>query len=691
MITDLKKFQSQRITTLSAVPFTPLLTLSNRGEKLTNPRFSPDGKRIAFTRSDPHDHTKVVVTDNNGSTVLAEFRRNYSDSSLCWSPDGGKLFFTQAEINNGFNVYQDIYSYDISRDSITRLTQGQRLGDVDLSPDGSTFAAVASTRGSQNLALLKNNSLLEDRRVVTDYTRQRVASPRWSPDASQISYTLTDNAGQSSLHLYEVATGKDRTLFTVSHSSAYPIWSRDGSFLIYVSDETGIFNLYAYNLKEGKKYQVSHLLGGALQPDISPNGTAIIFSSYDSRGFSIVQMTFDQGKLSDERGPSLQAARVKSTPTPTGGANAEVTSGLTTQVNSTPYSSLPTLLPHFWLPRISADGSNEPVVGLFTAGTDVLGYNSYSLSADYGNGRKRGYFDFNYQNDYFYPTLFLQAYAAPLLYADLKQRGDYYELNQGVSVGATLPLNFLESRYSISVGYQLRDQSALSALDNRGSFNGVSVFEGRKDNLFAGITFDNVLRYPYSVSSEEGRRVSLQYRRADKGIGSDLNISEYSAGYQEFLRLPGAALKHHILYIRLAGALSDGDLKYAQRAFQLGGIPSDLNPYLRGYPERSLTGNNIAIGTLEYRAPIFSLMRGPGTIPVFAEKIHGAVFIDAGEAWDGIKAFSGSKVKVGAGVEARMDVTLGYWLKATPALGIAHGFGAGGENLVAYMTVYVDL
>lgn len=53
-------------------------------------------------------------------------------------------------------------------------------------------------------------------------------------------------------------------------------------------------------------------------------------------------------------------------------------------------------------------------------------------------------------------------------------------------------------------------------------------------------------------------------------------------------------------------------------------------------------------------------------------------------------SFRGGNVKVGAGVEARMDVTLGYWLKVTPAVGIAHGFSPGGENQV-YLTVYVDL
>jgi hypothetical protein len=693
MITALKRDESQRIAILSAVPFTRMSTVSNRGEILTNPRFSPDGSRISFTRRDPHDHATTVVTDRSGSKVLAEFRRRVSDGSSCWSPDGRSLYFTQAEINSGFNVYQDLYVYDVAHNSISRLTHGQRLGDADLSSDGRRFAAVVSRRGSQNLALfeLQTPGVETAPRLVTDYALQRVSSPRWSPDASTISYAVTDNDGRTAFHLYEVATGGDRTLFTVNHTAAYPVWSRDGSYLIYVSDETGVFNLFAYDLREGKSYQVSHLLGGALQPDLSPDGRSIIFSRYDSHGFSIAKMPLDRNKWATERWPSLATVRQVTAPISTGSGGGDIAGEGGAKGTASPYSPLRTLLPHFWLPRISGDGSGKTVLGLFTAGVDVLGYNSYALTADYSPGRTRGYFDFIYQNDYFYPTLFLKAYAAPLLYANLLERGDYYELNQGVTVGATVPITSLESSYRISAGYQLQDQKALSSLDSSGRFNGVSVFQGRQDNLFTSLSFDNVLRYPYSISSEEGRRISLQYRRYDRRLGSDLELSKYSAQYQEFLRLPTADQKHRVLYFRLAGALADGATGFSQQAFQIGGIPSDLNPYpLRGYPERSLTGKYIATGTLEYRAPLFFPMHGPGTAPFFAEKVHSALFVDAGEVWDNRAAFSGSNVKVGAGVELRMDVSLGYWLKVTPAIGIAHGFSQGGENQV-YLTVYVDL
>lgn len=719
MLYALKREQSAKIAVLSRAPFTQLTPISSQGENLTHPRFSPDGTRIAFTREDPNDHTTVFITDRTGKKPVAQFRRRYSDGSIAWSPDGSRLFFTQAEINRGYDTYQDLYVYRLSDDSVTRLTYQQRISDVDLSPDGKLFAAIVTSRGSQQLALLDASQQGKSAhpRLLTDYRLQRVSSPHWSPDGKSVCYAVRDNAGQSTIRVHDAGTGEDRALFSASNTLEYPVWSRDGSSIYYISDETGVFNLFAYDLREAKSYQVTHLLTGAWQPDPSPDGSTIALATYTSQGFHIAEVKLDRSMWSATRGPSLPLLRdlpaqkqaQDGTPVPgtTGADGARISSAGNGQAappasaaSATPagtapkvtsYSALHTLYPHFWLPRLSDDGSNKTVVGAFTAGTDVLSYHTYTLAADYSSGRKRGYFDLVYDNDYFYPTLSLLAHIQPFLYSNLEDRGDYWELNQGVTLQASVPVNFLERRFKFKAGYQFLDQKALSELGAASTFNGVPVFEGRRDNVFAGFTFDDLLKYPYSISPEEGRDITLTYRRFARVLGSDQDLTEYSADYHEYLRLPGEALKHHVLYLRLSGALAYGDLQYGQQPFQIGGTPSDLNPYsLRGYPDRFSTGKYVATGTLEYRAPFFDPMRGPGTLPLFLEKVHGAFFVDGGQVWS--DRFSGDTngFKVGAGFEARADITLGYWAKITPALGFAHGFNRGGENQI-YFTVYSNL
>ena len=690
MIASLKKEQAARVETLSGKPFTPLTAFYDAGENLTNPRFSPDGSRVAFTRRDPHEHASLVVTDASGKEVVAQIRRQYSDGSISWSPDGKTVYFTQAEVESGFNVFQDLYACDLESGKVRRLTKGERVGGVQAAPDGKRFAAVVSARGSQNLAIMESAAPGEELkpRPVTAYSMQRVSAPRFSPDGGRISYVLTDNAGTSTIRIHTVASGADEPLLSASHTLAYPAFSPDGSTIYYISDETGVFNLFAFDLAERKSYQASHLLNGALQPEPSPDGKTMLLAGYSSRGFKIAQMQLDKTAWSAARGPSLPLTRAVAS----GLQEETAASDLPATAASAPYRALDTVLPRFWLPRIYDDGSDQAVVGAFTAGADALGYNSYALSATYSEGRRRGYFSLLYLNDYFYPTLSLRAHAEPFLYSNLYQRGyDYYELNKKVAVEASFPINFLESNYSIRGGYEVSDQEALSTLSGNGTLNGVPIFQGRRDNLFAGISYDSALKYPYSISSEEGRRVSFLYRHFSRDIGSDQNLSEYSATFQQYLRLSRKLLPHHVLYLRASGALADGDLQYGQQAFQLGGAPSEYNQYpLRGYPVRSMTGKYIATGTAEYRMPLSYPLKGRGTLPFFLEKTHGALFADAGQVWDGETTFHGDNTKVGAGIELRADLTLGYWAKVTPAIGFAHGFNRGGENQL-YFTLYLGL
>ena len=45
----------------------------------------------------------------------------------------------------------------------------------------------------------------------------------------------------------------------------------------------------------------------------------------------------------------------------------------------------------------------------------------------------------------------------------------------------------------------------------------------------------------------------------------------------------------------------------------------------------------------------------------------------------------------GAGLEIRLDLVLGYWLKVTPAIGYAHGFDRTFGTDQIYFNIYSNL
>jgi dipeptidyl aminopeptidase/acylaminoacyl peptidase len=604
-----------------------------------------------------------------------------SDHNISWSPDSKKLYFTQADLRDGFNLYQDIYSYDLEDDSVERITKNLRAKDIDVSPDGKYIVFVKVETLRQNIAILslKQGGAVE---TITDLKDCTLSGLRWSPDNSFIVFSKRDNTGQTSIELLNVKTKTVETLFIDKHNNIYPTWSPDGKYIIFTSDGTGVYNLFAYSLADNRVFQVTHVLGGAFHADISVSGDKIFFSGYHSKGFYIAEMPYDPSRWSTNYSPAIR-------PVWGNEDKGQVKESLERKdpvkvSEKRDYSALPTLLPGFWLPTLTSDHDGA-VFGAFTAGQDVLGYHTYILQAGYGVSNQ-AYYDASYIYDRWYPSFYLRGYSLPGFYSEFfNNEYDYYERQSGMMAGIKIPLNYLESKFSLIAGYHLEKVEHLTQIRGR-KVNGLGVYEGRRDNVFAGIEYRNALKYPYSISREEGRDITLLYKDYSKSLGSGLTQREYSANYKEFIGLG----KHHVIYLNLKGATSDGDL-IAQQAYQLGGIPSATNDYyLRGFSSKFKTGRSVVTGTLEYRFPAYYIFKGWSTKPFFMDRLHCAVFTDAGNVWGYKKRFHWEDFDVGIGTEVRLDMVLGYKISITPAIGIAHGITGDGETQV-YFNIYVDL
>jgi len=115
-------------------------------------------------------------------------------------------------------------------------------------------------------------------------------------------------------------------------------------------------------------------------------------------------------------------------------------------------------------------------------------------------------------------------------------------------------------------------------------------------------------------------------------------------------------------------------LRKRRQSFQLGGedqtplVPSQL----RGCPPRLEAGKCIATGALAYLAPIWYILRAGNTKPFSWNRLHGAAFADAYAVWTDEQGFSLNRLKVGVGLEDRFNMTLCYWLKIVPAIGLSY-------------------
>jgi TolB protein len=167
-----------------------------------DPSWAPDGMQIAFERSGD-----IYVMTRDGSAVRAVTTGVEADTEPSWSPDGLRIAFARETAE-----YKDIWSVATDRTDLQRLTEVHR---------GLDRCAVVLA-----------------------------SSPEWSPDGSEIAYSLLDGGNLScGLHgawesIHAVSTdGAGRTrLITdggrsdpTSGEGAYkPAWSPDGSQLAFL-------------------------------------------------------------------------------------------------------------------------------------------------------------------------------------------------------------------------------------------------------------------------------------------------------------------------------------------------------------------------------------------------------------------------------------------------------------------------
>ena len=636
------------------------------------PSISPDGKQIAYFVRNADEHPAIHLMNIDGSADHKLIDNvNSSSPDIAWREDGKSFYYTKIEVVRNTNLYNDIYYYDLERRKEIRLTKYLRVRDPAPSPDDSKLVFVTNRLGKTRLAtmpLLPEVKIVHEQDIswLNEESEYQFETPRFSPDGQKIVVGVRQPDGYKDIWILDSQGNKLEELMHDRAIDNGAVWSADGRSIYFSSDRSGIFNLYVYDLDHKQISQVSNVLGGAFMPTLTPDGSAIVFVNYSSRGFDIHVMN-NQPAIS-------KAAAPYQDPYPVMKYDAQPVNAVQSR-----YNPLPTLYPHLWLPNFGHSAYSGTLAGLFTFGFDAVQRHSYTLSALYGPSKHRTWYDFNYLYEGWFPSLQIRAQDIDMTYAHLlsQQAGfmaqdDYVERSRMLDASLTFPLLELDQQHSLALGYRRKSVSRLTPMPPWSGYDGAIPAQGRLVSGRVEYLFNDAKKYGYSISPENGRNIELGYEQLDKKIGSDFNLKKYSVDWHEYIDFP---FEHHVLLLRGYAGKSTGDL-IAQRAFQLGGVgPADMainvndtHVYLRGYPVNQYRGQKVGLATVEYRFPIKNIEWGVGNTPFFFKRVHGAVFAEAGNAWDA--AFNRKDLKRSVGAEASLDMTLSYFLPITVRLGL---------------------
>ncbi len=654
--------------------------LTDSGETNTLPRFSAGGREIWWYRSDgwsrgqyraiapgqdAADSRQVAVIDGGGTfTPLRDGSGMVIDRGMTWRT---------------YYDFGDLYRYDFAGEKLTRLTEGARAGDPDVSPDGRWLAFEINGRSRRRIAVMDFRPGAAIEIVWQGPGRYDQAySPRISPDGKKIAFSAWTEGGYHDLYVYDRDSKTTARLTEDRAIDTFPVWSPDGRWIYFTSDRSGIYNIYALSTDGATLKQVTNVLGGTFTMDVSPDGKTIVYQGFDDDGYEMYELAVDEAKwlepepYADDR-PDPVAVRDGEVPV----------------TDPRPYRPLETLLPltYTFQQTIDSFGSAFSVV---TGGGDVVGWHGWSLGVTYGFTRGDIGMGGSYAYARFWPVLrasFGRSVGRPggLIIDGRSQR--YTEESWGATGSIGLPLLRRPGVSSdISVAYDidwLRNVDGELPEDPN-----MSVPRAPETGVIAGLalrwTLSNARRFVYTLGPSEGRALSAGIRYNHPVLGSDFEGLQLEYRWQEYWTL----WWKHIVSFRLSGGIEQTDRR-RDGAYFLGGlgqqdIPSAIlnstrvgTSVLHGYQGVQLRGRQFHLLGMEYRIPVWEIERGVATIPIYVRRLHLAALFDAGMAADD---FSTDAIKYAVGGSIRLDVIFGYYASGAFDLGFARGLSQGGSN-----------
>lgn len=187
--------------------------------------------------------------------------------------------------------YSVIMRRDLEGGDARALTRRSRFFGPAISPDGKRVAAVGfDIHRVSSVAVIDGQTGAEVYRV-SDPEKRFISEVEWTRNGEAIIAIVQDESGKSIVE-FDLANYAWSEILPPTEENVWAM-ADAGDHLFFVSDLSGIDNIYALDRQSGRRYQVTSRPLGAYFPAVSPDGTRLAYSDYTADGFDIVEATLE--------------------------------------------------------------------------------------------------------------------------------------------------------------------------------------------------------------------------------------------------------------------------------------------------------------------------------------------------------------------------------------------------------------
>lgn len=284
---------------------------------------SPDNRLIAYTSSELNEEdgkpwtrtTQIWVVPAAGGQAIQYTRGEESSTHPRWSPDGRILAFLSSR---GAEKESQVWFMHAEAGEAWQVTRHKGgVSGFEFSPDGSRLVLAATQQPSkeeQQKKKKKDDAFVVDHNLkmrhlwlwdIKTKEEKRLTSgdftcsdPHWSPDGRLISFTVrptpkADDGGLSDIWVLDVQSGERKKLVSNPGPDASARWSPDGSQIAYVGSPDasgGVAQSFLYLVPSngGPSRQLSAAFPlNANTPEWSKDGKRLFFSAVDHQNVAL--------------------------------------------------------------------------------------------------------------------------------------------------------------------------------------------------------------------------------------------------------------------------------------------------------------------------------------------------------------------------------------------------------------------